>query len=212
MTSNFLVDDVGKKIQNMAFKTSKMDQIALEYWYNSFLGRLRVDGRGFFFYQKLILKKRSQDQKSRCRTCAEACHSPFKPCTASLCGKVSPCLWWSRLGFYLEDFVFHSFGQETHWPLLEICPFVLYTAHRLVCFERNVPLDCLCGHSDETLEHLFFYFPWLRVVWIGSSPYSSGPLLWHQLLMYVMFSSVSVLMNFCVFRSSFVTFCLCKSF
>ena len=101
----------------MAFQTSKMDQIALEYWYNSFLGRLRVDGRGFF-YQKPILKKRSPDQKSRCRTCAEACHSPFKPCTASLCGKVSPCLWWSRLGFYLEDFVFHAFEQETHWPLL----------------------------------------------------------------------------------------------
>ena len=188
MTSNFL-DNVSTKIQYVAFQTSKMDQIALEYWYNSFLGRPRVDGRGFF-YQKPILKKRSPDQKSRCRTCAEACHSPFKPCTASLCGKVSPCLWWSRLGFYLEDFVFHSFGQETHWSLLESCPVVLYNAHRLVSFGLNVPLDCLCGHSDETPEHLFFYFPWLRVVWIGSSPYSSSPLLWHQLLLYVMFSSV----------------------
>ena len=70
-----------------------------------FLCKRSARGRGFF-YQKPILKKRSPDQKSRCRTCAEACHSPFKPCTASLCGKVSPCLWWSRLGFYLEDFFF----------------------------------------------------------------------------------------------------------
>ena len=29
----------------MAFKTSEMDQIALEYWYYGSLGRLRVDGR-----------------------------------------------------------------------------------------------------------------------------------------------------------------------
>ena len=75
ITSNFL-DIACTKIQNMAFKTSKMDQIALEYWYNSFLGRLRVDGRGFL-HQKPTLKKRSPEQKSRCRTCAETCHSPF---------------------------------------------------------------------------------------------------------------------------------------
>ena len=31
----------------MAFKTSQLDQIALEYCYRGFLGRLRVDGRGF---------------------------------------------------------------------------------------------------------------------------------------------------------------------
>ena len=76
MTLNFL-DNAFTKIKNMAFKTSKMDQIALEYWYYGFLGRLRVDGRGFL-HQKPILKKRSPEQKSRCRTCAEACHSPLK--------------------------------------------------------------------------------------------------------------------------------------
>ena len=43
----------------MAFKTSKMDQRGLEYWYGSFLWRLRVDGR--FFHQKPILKKVNQD-------------------------------------------------------------------------------------------------------------------------------------------------------
>ena len=72
---NFL-DNACTKIQNMAFKTSKMDQIALEYWYYGFLGRLRVDGRGFL-HQKPILKKSSPEQKSRCRACAEACHSPL---------------------------------------------------------------------------------------------------------------------------------------
>ena len=56
MTSN-LFDNACTKIQNMAFKNSKMDKISLEYWYNSFLGRLRVDGRGFC-HQKPILKKR----------------------------------------------------------------------------------------------------------------------------------------------------------
>ena len=76
MTSNFL-DNTCTKKQNMAFKTSQMDQIALEYWYYGFLGRLRVDGRGFL-YQTPILKNCSPEQKSSCRTCAEACHSPFK--------------------------------------------------------------------------------------------------------------------------------------
>ena len=40
----------------MAFKTSQMDQIALEYWYYGFLGRLRVDGRGFL-HQNANLEK-----------------------------------------------------------------------------------------------------------------------------------------------------------
>ena len=40
MTSNFL-DNTCTKIQNMAFKTSQMDQIVLEYRYYGFLGRLR---------------------------------------------------------------------------------------------------------------------------------------------------------------------------
>ena len=56
-----------------------MDQIALEYWYYGFLGRLRVDGRGFL-HQTPILKNCSPEQKSSCRTCAEACHSPLN-CT-----------------------------------------------------------------------------------------------------------------------------------
>ena len=51
-----------------------MDQIALKYWYNSFLRHLRVDRRRFF-HEKQILKEGSPDQKSRCRTSAEACHS-----------------------------------------------------------------------------------------------------------------------------------------
>ena len=63
MTSNFL-NNTCTKIQNMAFKTSKMDQIALEYWYNSFLRHLRVDGRRFFHEKqswKKVLQTRHQD-------------------------------------------------------------------------------------------------------------------------------------------------------
>ena len=48
----------------MAFKTSKMDHISSGF----------LPG---FLHQKPILKKRLPEQKSRCRTCAEACHSPF---------------------------------------------------------------------------------------------------------------------------------------
>ena len=55
-----------QKDARYTFKTSKMDQITLECWYNFFLGLLRADGRGFgFLHQKPILKKvrqtRNQD-------------------------------------------------------------------------------------------------------------------------------------------------------
>ena len=56
ITSNFF-DNACTKIQNMAFRTSRMDQIALVHWCNSFLWRLRVDRRGFF-HQRPILEKR----------------------------------------------------------------------------------------------------------------------------------------------------------
>ena len=69
MTSNFL-NNACTRIQNMAFKTSKMDQIALEYCCISFLRHLRVDGR-VFFHQKPIFKTGSPDQKARCLTCSE---------------------------------------------------------------------------------------------------------------------------------------------
>ena len=64
MTSSNFLDNACTKIQNMAFKTSKVDQIALEYWYNSFLGRLRVDGRGFL-HQKLITSAEREVKDSR---------------------------------------------------------------------------------------------------------------------------------------------------
>ena len=70
---------------------------------------------------------------------------------------------------------------------------VLYTAHRLVSFGLNVPPDCLCGHCDETLEPLFFHCPLAQRGLIGFSHYSFCPLLLHQLLPCVMFSSVSAM-------------------
>ena len=55
---------------------------------------------------------------------------------------------------------------------------VLYTAHRLVSFGLNVHPDCLCGHSDETLEHLFFHCPLAQsgLDWIQSLLFLSSPL------------------------------------
>ena len=54
---------------------------------------------------------------------------------------------------------------------------VLYTAHRLVSFGLNVPPYCLCGHCDETLEHLFFHCPLDQSVldWIQSLLFLSSP-------------------------------------
>ena len=52
------------KRQNMVFRTSKMDHIGLQYWYNNFLRPLRVDGRGFL-YRNPTTKKGSLDQKSK---------------------------------------------------------------------------------------------------------------------------------------------------
>ena len=73
MTWNFF-DNACTKIQSLTFKNSKMYKISLEYWYNSVSESMEED----FFHQKPILKKGSPDQRSRCCTCAEACHSPFK--------------------------------------------------------------------------------------------------------------------------------------
>ena len=63
---------------------------------------------------------------------------------------------------------------DLSWKVAHV---VLYTAHRLASFGLNVPLDCLCDHSDETLEHLFFYCPlaqsgldWIHSLLIQSSP------------------------------------------
>ena len=55
---------------------------------------------------------------------------------------------------------------------------VLYTAHSLVTFGLNVPLYCLCGHSDETLELLFFHCPLSQsgLDWIQSLLFLFSPL------------------------------------
>ena len=53
---------------------------------------------------------------------------------------------------------------------------VLYTTHRLFSFGLNILLDCLCGHSDETLENLFFYCP-PDSEWSGLDPVLTRPVL-----------------------------------
>ena len=59
------------EIQNMKFKTSKMNQIASQ-------GRWKRISS-----PKATLKNGSLDQKSKHRKCAEACHSPINFCSSS---------------------------------------------------------------------------------------------------------------------------------
>ena len=67
-------------------------------------------------------------------------------------------------------------------PCIDLCwkvaHGVLYTAHRLVSFGLNVPPDCLCGHSDETLENFFFHCALAQsgLDWIQSLSFLSSPL------------------------------------
>ena len=74
------------KNKKYTFKTSKMDQITLECWYNSFLGLLRADGRGFL-HQNPILKKVRQTRNQ------DAAHAQ-KRVTVPLSIRAD----WSRIG------------------------------------------------------------------------------------------------------------------
>lgn len=71
---------------------------------------------------------------------------------------------------------------------------VLCNAHRNASFGLNVLLYCLCGHSNETLQHLFLYCPLAEscLDWIHSLLVRSSGL-WHQLLLNVGFSSDELL-------------------
>ena len=104
MTWNFF-DNACTKIQSLTFKNSKMYKISLEYWYNSVSESMEED----FFHQKPILKKGSPDQRSRCCTCAEACHSPFKyDCTS----KDQPHQILRHLKHILKVFFFKMYVQK----------------------------------------------------------------------------------------------------
>ena len=61
---------------------------------------------------------------------------------------------------------------------------VLYTAHRLVSFRLNVPPDCLCGHSDETLENC-------GLDWIQSLSFLSSPLVPAITMRHVLFGFIA---------------------
>ena len=56
----------------------KADQVLLLQGFNDVLSPKRDDGKRFSSTSE-NLKNGSPDQKSRCRTCAQACYSPFKP-------------------------------------------------------------------------------------------------------------------------------------
>jgi len=118
--------------------------------------------------------------------------------------------------------VYGDLDWDSTWKTLFLCLWtgnsltsfghgVLYTAHRLVSFGLNVPLDCLCGHSDETLGHLFFYCPLAQsgLDWIQSLLVRSSPLAPAITVRHVLFGFITCSDALFVFLVSFVTFCLC---
>ena len=69
---------------------------------------------------------------------------------------------------------------------------VFYTAHGLVSFGLNVPPDCLCGQSDETLENLFFLcalaqsgLDWIQSLFLLSSPLAPAVTVRHVLFGFI---------------------------
>ena len=76
------------------------------------------------------------------------------------------CLHWPTTWRSLSFFDLDRQVIDLNW---KIAHGVLYTAQRLASFGLPVPLPCFCGSSVESLEHLFFPVPLLRVFCVGSS-------------------------------------------
>ena len=81
---------------------------------------------------------------------------------------------------------------------------VLYTAHRLVSFGLNVPPDCFCGQSDETLENLFFLcalaqsgLDWIQSLFFLSSPLAPAITVRHVLFVFISDELLCVPRVFC---------------
>ena len=92
---------------------------------------------------------------------------------------------------------------------------VLYTAHRLVSFGLNVPPDCLCGHCDETLVHLFFHcalaqsgLDWIQSLLFLSSPLAPAVTVCHVLFGFSSDELLCVPRVFCYLLSLLKVFCL----
>ena len=95
---------------------------------------------------------------------------------------------------------------------------VLYTAHRLVSFGLNVPPDCLCGQSDETLENLFFHcalansgLDWIQSLFLLSSPLAPAITVRHVLFGFISDELLCVPLVFCYLLSLVSFFVWCQS-
>ena len=97
---------------------------------------------------------------------------------------------------------------------------VLYTAHRLVSFGLNIPPDCLYGHSDETLEHLFLYcsctalaqsgLDWIQALLVRSSPLAPAITVRHVLFGFSSDEPLCVSRVFCYLLSLLKFFVWCQ--
>ena len=94
---------------------------------------------------------------------------------------------------------------------------VLFTAHRLVSFGLNVPLYSLCGHSDDTLEHLFFHchlaqsgLDWIQSLLFLSSPLAPAITVHHVLFDFSSDELLGVPRVFCYLLSLLKFFVWCQ--
>jgi len=92
---------------------------------------------------------------------------------------------------------------------------VLYTAQRLVSFGLNLPQDCLCGQSDETLENLFFHcalaqsgLDWIQSLFFLSSPLAPAITVRRVLFGFISDELLCVPRVFCYLLSLLKFFCL----
>ena len=100
---------------------------------------------------------------------------------------------------------------------LKVAYGVLYTAHRLVSFGLNVPPDCLCDQSDETLENLFFHcalaqsgLDWIQSLFVLSSPLAPAISVRHALFGFISDELLCVPRVFCYLLSLLKFFLWCQ--
>ena len=109
----------------------------------------------------------------------------FESYATLLCGDVSLKLWWLRLGFYLEDLVFHASRHETlHWSLFCTLLTVLFLSDwmslRIVSVVILMRLWSICSSTVPLAKS--------GLDWIQSLLFLSSPLATAITVRHVLFS------------------------
>ena len=116
-----------------------------------------------FFTTKQILKKRSPEQKSRCRTYAEACDSPFH----KISSVTSMSKWFLSYSLYCCE----RFEPRSHFKSrLSLIVRVNVVLNRTVVVDSDWRFDNLCGShlpSQSELYHVSWWYYTLVIDLIG---------------------------------------------